>query len=533
MIETGRLHLVNPPRLSPGLPEGLLGRLAQRVFTVAERPAQVIHTPVDNSVLGSIPLCTAEDVGEVVRQAKAAQLEWAKVPARERSRILFGFHDLLLGRQEELLDLVQLETGKSRRHAFDEIIDSCMNAGYYAVRAPGWLAPRRVGGSFFGLTQTWEYRHPAGVVGVIAPWNYPLTMAVSDPVAALMAGNAVVLKPNPQTSFSALWVEALMEEAGLPQGVFRVVTGGGEVGAALVGAVDNVAFTGSTRTGRKVAQAAAERLIGVSLELGGKNPMLVLEDANLEAAAEGAVRGAFTSSGQLCIAIERIYVHEKVYQDFARLLKAKTEALRLGSTFDHRTQVGTLTVQRQFDTVVDHVQDAVSRGAKVLVGGKPRPDLGPLFFEPTVLENVTLEMKVYAQETFGPVVSLYRFSDLEEAIAQANDSEYGLNASVWTQNLGKGREIASRIQAGTVNVNEAYAAAWASMDGTMGGFKASGLGRRHGKEGLYRFTEPQTVALERVFPLSGPPWLPRGSYAKVVTGVLRFLKLIMRLRYRV
>ncbi|MBF6593506.1 MAG: succinate-semialdehyde dehydrogenase (NADP(+)) [Thermaceae bacterium] len=532
MLETGRLHLVNPPRTAP-LPEGLLERLSKRVFTLTERPVQVIHNPVDNSVLAAVPLCTAEDVSAAVRRAKVAQVAWAKTPARERSKVLFDFHDLLLARQEEVLDIVQLETGKSRRHAFDEIIDCAMNTGYYAVRAPQWLAPRRAGGSFFGLTKTWEYRHSVGVVGVIAPWNYPLTMAVTEPVAALMAGNAVVLKPDPQTSFSALWVEALMEEAGLPKGLFQVVSGAGEVGVALINAVDNLAFTGSTRTGRKVGVQAAERLIGASLELGGKNPMLVLEDANLEAAADGAVRGAFTNSGQLCIAIERIYVHEKVYNQFTGLLKAKTEALRLGSTLDHRTQIGTLTVERQFDVVANHVQDAVAKGAKVLVGGKARPDLGPLFFEPTVLENVTPEMRVYAEETFGPVVSLYSFGDLDGAIRRANDSEYGLNASVWTENLELGRTIASRIQAGTVNINEAYAAAWASMDGGMGGFKASGLGRRHGKEGLYRFTEAQTVAVERVFPLSGPNWLPRGGYAKIVTQVLRFLKFVMRLRYRV
>ena len=533
MIETGRLNLVNPPRFSPALPEGLLERLANRVPVITERPAQPVHNPVDGSVLAAIPLCAAEDVNEAVKRARAAQTAWAKTPPRERSKILFRFHDLLLKRQGEILDLVQLETGKSRRHAFDEVIDSCMNAGYYAARAPGWLAPRRAGGSFFGLTKTWEYRHPVGVVGVIAPWNYPLTMAVTEPVAALMAGNATVLKPDPQTSFSALWVGALMAEAGLPEGVFQVVTGAGEVGAALINAVDHVAFTGSTGTGRKVATQAAERLIGASLELGGKNPMLVLEDANLEAAADGAVRGAFTNSGQLCIAIERIYVHERVYDGFAGLLKDKTEALRLGSSLDHRTQIGTLTVGRQFDVVINHVEDAVSKGAKVLAGGKARPDLGPLFFEPTVLENVTPEMRVYAEETIGPVVSLYRFASLDEAIAKANGSEYGLNASVWTQDPGRGQAVASRIQAGTVNINEAYAAAWASMDGTMGGFKASGLGRRHGKEGLYRFTEPQTVALERMFPLSGPSWLPRGGYARIVTGVLYCLKGLMRLRHRV
>jgi acyl-CoA reductase-like NAD-dependent aldehyde dehydrogenase len=282
-----------------------------------------------------------------------------------------------------------------------------------------------------------------------------------------------------------------------------------------------------------VARQAGERLIGVSLELGGKNPMLVLEDANLEAAVDGAIHGAFANAGQLCVSLERIFVHEKVFEAFTKRFVEKTLALRLGATLDHRSQMGSLTVQRQFDTVLAHVQDAVSKGAKVLLGGRPRPDLGPLFFEPTILTDVTPAMRVYAEETFGPVVSLYKFSDLEQVLTLINQSEYGLNASVWTQNLRKGREVAARIQAGTVNINESYAAAWASMDATMGGFKASGLGRRHGKEGLYRFTEVQTIAIERLIPVTGPTWLPRGWYGRIVTAALRTLKTLARLWYRV
>ncbi len=533
MIETGRLSVINPPREVPQFTPELLERLARRVSVFGPRASQTLYSPFDEGVLGVIPLCKPEDAYLAVEQARVAQATWARVDTRAKARIMLRFHDLLLQRQAEILDLTQYETGKARRDAQEELLDAAIVAQFYATRSPGWLRPRRTGGTFVGLTQTWEYRHPVGVVGVISPWNYPLVMAVSEPIPALMAGNAVVLKPDPQTAFTALWIQALMEEAGLPAGLFQIVTGGAEVGEALVACADFIALTGSTPTGRKVARQAGERLIGVSLELGGKNPMLVLEDANLEAAVDGAIHGAFANAGQLCVSLERIYVHEKLFDAFARRFVEKTRALRLGATLDHRSQMGSLTVQRQFDTVLTHVQDALAKGATLLAGGRPRPDLGSLFFEPTILTDVTPEMRVYSEETFGPVVSLYRFSDLEQVLSLINQSEYGLNASVWTRNLRRGREVASRIQAGTVNINESYAAAWASMDATMGGFKASGLGRRHGREGLYRFTEIQTIAIERLIPVTGPAWLPRGWYGRMVTAVLRAFKWLTRLWFRV
>lgn len=532
MIETGRLRVINPPRETPHFSPELLERLAQRVSLWGSGTPYTLYAPFDGKVLGVIPLCSPEDVRQAVERARQAQPAWARMDARSRARIMLRFHDLLLERQDEILDLTQYETGKARRDAQEELLDAAIVAQYYATRSPGWLRPRRVGGTFLGLTQTWEYRHPVGVVGVISPWNYPLVMTVSEPVPALMAGNAVVLKPDPQTTFTALWIQALLEEAGLPRDLFQIVTGGGEVGEALVATADFIALTGSTPTGRKVARQAGERLIGVSLELGGKNPMLVLEDANLEAAVEGAVRGAFANAGQLCVSLERIYVHEKVFEAFTRRFVEKTSSLRLGATLDHRSQMGSLSVQRQFDTVLAHVQDAVAKGAKVLTGGRPRPDLGPLFFEPTILTDVTPEMRVYHEETFGPVVSLYKFSDLERVLAQINESEYGLNASIWSKDLRKARALAARIQAGTVNINESYAAAWASMDATMGGFKASGLGRRHGREGLYRFTELQTIAIECLMPVTGPAWLPRGWYGRMATTALKALKWLYRLWYR-
>lgn len=533
MIETGRLSIVNPPRLGPQFTPELLAALARRVAFTGERTLQTIYSPLDRGVLGVIPICEPGDVAEAVRQARSAQNAWARVDAKARARIMLRFHDLLIRQQAEILDLVQYETGKARRDAQEELLDAAIVAQFYATRSPGWLRPRRTGGTFVGLTQTWEYRHPVGVVGVIAPWNYPLVMAVSESIPALMAGNAVVLKPDPQASFTALWVQAQMEEAGLPIKLFQIVTGAAEVGAALVDSADFIALTGSTPTGRKVARQAGERLIGVSLELGGKNPMLVLEDANLQAALDGAIRGAFANAGQLCVSLERIFVHEKVFDTFAQRFSEKASSLRLGATLDHRSQMGSLSVQRQFDIVRFHLEDAIAKGAQVLAGGRPRPELGPLFFEPTVLTGVTPEMLVYREETFGPVVSLYKFSDLEQVLSLINQSEYGLNASVWTKDLRKGREVASRIQAGTVNINESYAAAWASMDATMGGFKASGLGRRHGKEGLHRFTEMQTIAIERLVPLSGPPWLPRGWYGRMVITALKAFKWFSRLWYRV
>lgn len=532
MIETGRLRVINPPREMPQFTPELLAQLAQRVALSGRGTPYTLYAPFDGKVLGVIPLCAPEDVLRAVQRARLAQPAWARLDVRVKAQIMLRFHDLLLERQDEILDLTQYETGKARRDAQEELLDSAIVAQYYATRSPGWLRPRRVGGTFLGLTQTWEYRHPVGVVGVISPWNYPLVMAVSEPIPALMAGNAVVLKPDPQTTFTALWIQALLEEAGLPPGLFQIVTGGGEVGEALVASADFIALTGSTPTGRKVARQAAERLIGVSLELGGKNPMLVLEDAYLEAAVDGAIRGAFANAGQLCVSLERIYVHEKIYDAFTRRFVDKTSALRLGATLDHRSQVGSLTVQRQFDVVVAHVQDAVAKGARVLTGGKPRPDLGPLFFEPTILTDVTPEMRVYHEETFGPVVSLYKFSDLEQVLTLINQSEYGLNASIWSKDLRKARELASRIQAGTVNINESYAAAWASKDAPMGGFKASGLGRRHGQEGLYRFTELQTIAIERLLPVTGPAWLPRGWYGRIATAALRAFKWFGRLWYR-
>ena len=426
--------------------------------------------------------------------------------------------------------MVQIEGGKARRHAVEEIYDVAINARYYAHHAVGFLRTRRRQTPLPILTQAWEYRHPVGVVGIIAPWNYPLTMAVSDAIPALLAGNAVLLKPAEITPFSALYAVQLLREAGLPQELFQVLTGSGrQIGTPLITASDFLCFTGSTETGRGVACQAGENLIKCSLELGGKNPMIVLDDTDLGRAVHGAIQGCFSSAGQLCISFERLYVQSGIFDRFVEAFARRTAALRLGAALDYSVDVGSLIAQDQLDKTLEHFEDAVAKGATVLVGGKARPDLGPLFFEPTILSDVTPTMKLYREETFGPVVAIYRFDDVEDAITAANDSEYGLNASIWTRDWRRGREIAQRIRCGTVNVNEAYAAT-SGAHAPMGGMKASGIGRRHGEEGFTKYTEAQTVGVAPFAPLFPPFGMDIAITARLFPTLLRAVKHVPGLR---
>jgi acyl-CoA reductase-like NAD-dependent aldehyde dehydrogenase len=379
------------------------------------------------------------------------------------------------------------------------------------------------------LTRAEVNRVPKGVVGIISPWNYPLTMALCDGLPALLAGNAVVAKPDAQVMLTALLGARLLEEAGFPTEIWQVVAGPGpEVGGALVAEADYVAFTGSTATGRAIARQCAERLVGCSLELGGKNPMLVLRDADVQKAAEGAVRAVFSNAGQLCVSMERLYVADQVYDRFVDAFVSRTQAMTLGASLDWSVDMGSLISQAQLDTVTAHVEDAVAKGARVLTGGKARPDLGPFMFEPTILEGVTVDMTCFGNETFGPVVSLYRFHDENEAVQRANDGLYGLNASVYTRDTRRGREVASRIRCGTVNVNEAYAATFGSLAAPMGGMRESGMGRRQGAEGVHRYTESQSVAVQRLMPIAPVMGMSEEVNAKVMTVALRVLNKLGR-----
>jgi succinate-semialdehyde dehydrogenase/glutarate-semialdehyde dehydrogenase len=502
----------------------MIERIVRQVTSSGK--TQAITAPFTGEPLAELPVSTAEDVRAAHARAREAREAWAELPVRERIKPFLRLHDAILDRREEILDVVQWETGKARRHAFEEVLDVAGCTLHYVRRAPGLLEPKRRAGIFPVATKTVEARRPRGTVALISPWNYPLSLGVTDVVPALLAGNTVVHKPDTQTALSTLWTIDLLVSLGMPREIWQVVLGDpAEIGDPLVEEADYVAFTGSTRGGRKIAEAAAKRLIGCSLELGGKNPMIVLDDADLDVAAQGALRACFTNAGQLCLSIERLYVHDAVHDAFVEKFVRQTRNMKLGSGLDWNVQMGSLTSRRQFDAVGAHVDDAVAKGAEVLAGGKARPDIGPLFYEPTILAGVDESMDLCRAETFGPVVSIYRFSDEDEAVARANDTDYGLNASVWTRDLPRGRALASRINAGTVNINEGYGSAYASYDAPMGGMKSSGLGRRHGAEGLLKYTEVQTISSQASWlgfePILGMSY---DKYADTLAGLLKTMK---------
>ncbi|MGL4611958.1 MAG: succinic semialdehyde dehydrogenase [Trueperaceae bacterium] len=504
-----------------------LQSLKARISLVAERETFSVTVPFTGAFLDTLPTCTAEDIAEAVKRARVAQAQWKTWSFAERAEIILKLHDLVFDAKDEVLDLIQLENGKSRHHAMEEVIDVALVARYYARNAARHLGVRHRQGTLPFLTQTYEHHLPKGVVGVISPWNYPLALSISDAIPALMAGNAVILKPDVQTSFTTLWAAEILERVGLPKDLLQVITGDGRVlGPLVIDAVDFVTFTGSTATGRIVAQQCAKRLIGCALELGGKNAMLVLPDANLERAVQSAVQGSFSSTGQLCMSFERLYVHESIFDEFVKRFVAATKKLKLGSTFDFNCDVGTLTSKQQLERVSAHVQDALSKGATLLAGGKARPDLGPYFYEPTILSSVTPEMQLCKEETFGPVVSVRSFTTIDEGIKAVNSSVYGLNASIWTKDLRRARELANQIEAGTVNINEAYASAWSSVDAPMGGFKDSGLGRRHGREGILKYTESQTVAAQHGFLLTKIPGFNDKQYSQLSGLLFKVLRRI-------
>ena len=509
------------PEASYALDQTLVRRLTgQLVASSGETKLSI--SPINGQPLGHVPQSTAGDVEEAFRRARRAQAAWAQTSLDERSAIFRRLHDLVLARQDEVMDLIGWESGKARKHAFDEPLHIALTARYYARTAHEHLDPQRVAAALPGVIGVEVNRVPKGVVGIISPWNYPFTMALSDGLPAIAAGNAVVHKPDAQTMLSALLGLELMREAGFPEDLWQMVAGpGSSIGTEIIQRADYICFTGSTATGKLIAKQCAERLIGCSLELGGKNPILVLRDADLDRAAEGAIRAAFSNAGQLCVSMERMYVADQVYDRFLQKFVDRVNTMTLGASLEWGVDMGTLISQDQLDTVTAHVDDARAKGVRVLTGGRPRPDLGPYFYEPTVLEGTTPDVTCFGEETFGPVISVYRFSDESDAIARANDGEYGLNASIYSRDTKRARKIARQIKCGTVNINEAFSATFASIDSPMGGMRESGMGRRQGAEGILRYTESQSVATQRAFRFSPMLGMSDESYAKLMTGIVK------------
>jgi aldehyde dehydrogenase (NAD+)/succinate-semialdehyde dehydrogenase/glutarate-semialdehyde dehydrogenase len=480
--------------------------------------------------LVDLPQSTPADIERAFATARVAQREWGSWPLARRLEVFKCAHTLFVDRAHTTADLIQAESGKNRRMAIEETCDPPMVMSHYLKRAAKVLAPVKRGGPVPFVSTSTEIRQPKGVVGIIAPWNFPFATGISDAVPALIAGNAVVLKPDNKTALSPLYGISMLEEAGLPKGLFQVVCGEGpDVGPTLIDHANYVMFTGSTATGRVIGERAGRNLIGCCLELGGKNPMIVLDDVDVDEWVQGTLFGVFGNTGQICMHIERIYLPESRYDELKAAFVQATRGLRIGAAYDFGPELGSLVSVDHMHRVSSHVEDAVAKGATVVTGGRPRPDLGPAFYEPTILEGVTTDMLCGVTETFGPVVALHRYRTVDEAVDLANGTDYGLNASVWSSDLKRAEAVARRIEAGNVNVNDALATAYASKGTPSGGVKQSGVGARHGDQGLLKYTDVQNLAVLKKQVMAPRPGQPYEDYVK---SMLSGLKMMRRTRIR-
>ncbi len=467
------------------------------------RPVIEIHSPATLNKIGEVAIDSTADVRAAMATARAAFRQWSALDFKQRANVLLSARDLFLARQEDIIQTICAENGKPRLEAISEFFYVCDVITFYAKRAKRFLKSERVTPHLLRNKKVTVHYEPRGVIGLITPWNFPFILTIGEAIPALMAGNAVVIKPSEWTPLIAkLGCEILQQaftNAGLPAEILQVVNGYGETGGVVVDEADMIAFTGSVNTGKRIAERAAKRLIPVSLELGGKDPMIVLRDADVERAANAAVWGAFTNSGQVCISVERVYVDESIADEFTKRVVAKTKQLRQGvdeHDSDKRVDVGAMTFPRQIETVEDHVSDAKAHGATILTGGQRNPNLPGRFYEPTVLTNVDHSMKIMTEETFGPVLPIMRVKNEQEALRLANDSIYGLNASVWTKDKAKGERIAAQVEAGMTCVNDVIVG-FAMTDAPLGGLKESGLGKRHGAHGIRRFCHEQVIITDR------------------------------------
>src|SRR5215211_4715652 len=477
----------------------------------------ISYDPSTGEEVGRAPLMNPDEVAAAVGRARAAQHAWAELSYRQRARFVLRAREIVLEQLEEIAKLISRETGKPAVEAISmEIVPTLDLMHHFAEHTHKLLDRRKIDIGQYNLMLRSSYivYKPLGVVGIISPWNFPWATPLDEVVMALMAGNAVVVKPSELTPFTALKIAEVFKQAQLADGLLEIVTGDGSTGAALVEAgVNKIMFTGSVNTGKRVAEAAAKHLTPVVLELGGKDPMIVFEDANIENAARAAIWGAFCNSGQACASIERCYVHESIADKFVDLVVKETRLLKQDKVSTGNIDVGAMTNERQLQIVEDHVGDAVERGAQVRVGGHRLNESPGWFHEPTVVTGVDHSMKLMRDETFGPVLPIMTFKTDNEAIRLANDSVYGLTASVFTRDVARGRRIAEQIDAGTVMVNEVvYTHAVAQTP--WGGVKQSGYGRTHGHLGLLEMVTPQHIHVNGMPAIPDVWWFPYTKHAK-------------------
>jgi succinate-semialdehyde dehydrogenase/glutarate-semialdehyde dehydrogenase len=483
----------------------------------------VCHDPATGEETGRAPIASSEEVRNAVRRAREAQPAWANLSYRDRAKFILKARELVLAQMDDIARLISRETGKPVPEATSmEVVPTLDLMFYFANNTERLLKPTSIDIAQYqlmGRSSKIIYK-PVGVVGIISPWNFPWATPLDEVVMALMAGDGVVVKPSELTPLSGLKIADIFNQAGLPNGLLSIVTGDGTTGAALVeSGIDKIMFTGSVATGKRVAEAAAKHLTPVVLELGGKDPMIVLEDAHITNAARAAIWGGFCNSGQACASIERLYVHESIAQKFIDEVVKQTRSLKQGPPTQDEIDIGAMSSERQLEIVEDHIADAVAHGAKVLTGGKRIADKHGWFHEPTVITNIDHSMKLMRDETFGPVLPIMTFKTDEEAIQLANDTVFGLTASIFTTNIARGRRLAEKIDAGTVMVNEVvYTHALAQTP--WGGVKQSGYGRTHGRLGLLEMVWPQHIHVNRV-PWMADVWWFR--YSKLAADLFRGL----------
>jgi acyl-CoA reductase-like NAD-dependent aldehyde dehydrogenase len=486
-----------------------------------------VRNPATLERITELPIASSADVAEAVGRARRAQGAWQAKSFAERAELLYRFRDLLIDEQERLADILVSESGKPRGEVYDnELFYLCDVIGFWAKNAAKFLEPEKIRPHLlmFKTKKVISEHHPMGVIGIISPWNFPLVLTAGDAIPALMAGNAVVIKPSELTPLTALFVVDLAQRAGFPENLLQVVIGAAETGEALIDHVDMIAFTGSVEVGKQVMRRAADRLIPVSLELGGKDPLIVLKDADLERAANACVWGSLMNSGQVCTSIERVYVEEPIYQTFVDKIVQKVQSLRQGPSNDE-VELGSMTSEEQFKKVSTQVSEAVARGAQALTGGRANPNFSGLYYEPTVLIDVNHNMTVIQEETFGPVLPIIKVRDGEEAVRLANDSRYGLDACIFTKDKEKALQIAGKLVAGTVCINDGLVN-YIIPDTPMGGVKDSGFSRRHGAEGIRKYCYQKSIVIDRFGLKSDFPWFPVSE--KKTAQMRRLISLLWR-----